>query len=87
MAAPPCEIERPKKGKGSVKAGEKAMNHAMKEGRWFVHESCRKFIHAGKHYTGVEQDLKHPIDSARYGWGDVLLAPPARPGGGVTLVG
>ena len=63
------------------------MNHAMKEGRWFVHESCVKFINAAKHYTGVEKDLTHPLDAARYGWTDLLLSVPARPGSGVTLVG
>lgn len=87
MVAPPFEIERPPKGAGSVKMGEKAMNHAMKEGRWFVHDRCHKFIHSAKHYTGVEQDLKHPVDASRYGWGDLLLSVPAKPGAGITLVG
>ena len=75
----PVSIEIPSKGRGSVDAGEGAMSHAMKEGRYLVHESCRALIHSAKHYTGREKDLKDPIDSARYGVADVLLAPRSRP--------
>ena len=75
----PVSIEIPHKGRGSVDAGEGAMSHAMKEGRYLVHESCRALIHSAKHYTGREKDLKDPIDSARYGVADVLLAPRGRP--------
>lgn len=74
LSKPPFAIERPAKGAGSVAAGEKAMGHAMKEGRWFVSSKCTAFIHSAKHYTGREKDLKDPIDGARYGVADLLLA-------------
>jgi hypothetical protein len=68
-------IEPARKGPGSVKAGESAMNAAIREGRWFVSERCRKFIHMARHYTGKEKDLKDAADAARYGWSDWLLQP------------
>ncbi len=76
---PPFTIEKPAKGAGSVKAGQRAINHACKEGRWFVHESCRSWIHAAKHYTGAEADLKDPIDAGRYAIADHILVPHASP--------
>jgi hypothetical protein len=76
---PPFTVEKPAKGAGSVKAGQRAINHACKEGRFFVHESCRSFIHAAKHYTGTEADLKDPIDAARYAIADHILVPHASP--------
>ena len=72
----PFSIDIPTKGRGSVTAGESALNHAMLEGRFFVHESCRAFIHAARHYTGKEADLKHPVDGVRYAIGDLVLATP-----------
>lgn len=76
----PIHIQIPFKGKGSVDAGESAISFAAKEGRFYVFSrdghpySCRAFIHAARHYTGREKDLKDPIDGVRYGIADVLLA-------------
>lgn len=69
----PFSIETPPKGKGSVLAGEAAINHACKEGRWRIAPSCLAFSHAARHYTGKEKDLKDPIDAARYTFLDRLL--------------
>ena len=69
----PFVIETPSKGKGSVTAGEAAINHACREGRWRVATSCGAFSHAARHYTGKEKDLKDPIDAARYTFADRLL--------------
>lgn len=71
----PKAITTPNKGRGSVGAGESAINHAMKEGRFFVHAACKALIHSLKHYTGKEQDLKDPVDSTRYAIADILLSP------------
>lgn len=75
-SVPPFEIRRPNKRAGSVAAGERAMNSLLREGRLFVTLRCTSLIHSLQHYTGSEQDLKHPIDSVRYGLSDVLLSPP-----------
>jgi hypothetical protein len=69
----PFSIETPPKGKGSVAAGEAAINHACREGRWRIATSCVAFSHAARHYTGKEKDLKDPIDGARYTFLDRLL--------------
>ena len=52
------------------------MNSLLREGQLFVTLRCTSLIHSLQHYTGSEQDLKHPIDSVRYGLSDVLLSPP-----------
>lgn len=70
----PFSIQIPAKGRGSVQAGEVAMSVAFREGRAFVADTCKVFVNAAYNYTGREQDLKHPIDAARYGVGDILLA-------------
>ena len=74
LSSPPFQIETPYKGRGSVGAGEAAMNLAFREGRYFVVRPCRRFIDAAKRYTGIERDLKDPIDGARYGVADDLLS-------------
>ncbi len=74
----PKQILTPSKGRGSVDAGEAAINHAMKEGRLFVHASCKALIYSFKHYTGNSskmKDLKDPVDSFRYSIADILLTP------------
>jgi hypothetical protein len=84
----PIEIRIPNKRAGSVKAGEAAINTACREGRWHVHESCAAWIHAARHYTGREADLKDPIDAGRYSVADLLLAPTlgGRGGPGPALI-
>lgn len=73
MAELPLSVTVPNKGRGSVSAGEVAMSHAMREGRFFVSERCKRFIASARAYTGREQDLKDPIDAVRYGCSDWLL--------------
>ena len=80
----PVSIETPSKGKGSVSAGESAMNHAMKEGRFSVVNTCGAFQHSARNYTGREADLKDAIDAARYAVADRLIA--TRTPSGVRLV-
>jgi hypothetical protein len=71
----PLNIEPAMKRKGAPKASISAINSMMIEGRWHVHESCLKFQRSARHYTGKEEDLKHPLDSARYPVMDLLLLP------------
>ena len=73
LAELPESITVPNKGRGSVDAGEVAISHAMREGRFFVSERCKRFIASAKAYTGREQDLKDPVDAVRYGCADWLL--------------
>jgi hypothetical protein len=86
VATSPVEITTPNKRPGTVDAGESAMSHAMKEGRFFVFYedghpfSCKAFVGSARHYTGREKDLKDPIDAARYGCQDRLLQPVQSPG-------
>ena len=75
-SVPPFEIQRPNKRAGSVAAGERAMNSLLREGRLFVTARCSALVRSLQHYTGTEQDLKHPIDATRYGLSDILLTPP-----------
>lgn len=71
----PKRVESPHKGGGSVRAGESAINALMGEERWLVHEECLPFIRSARYYTGTEEDLKDPLDSARYAVLDLLLDP------------
>ena len=75
-SAPPFDIQRPNKRAGSVAAGEKALNSLIREGRLFTTARTPVLNRALQHYTGSEQDLKHPIDALRYGLSDILLTPP-----------
>lgn len=71
----PITIEPAMKRGGAPAASISAMNAEMREGRWMVHESCRRFIRSARYYTGLEKDLKDAIDSARYPVMDRLLQP------------
>lgn len=82
----PCGgIDVPNKGRGSVGAGEAAMSHAMRDGRWFVHDTCQKFVSAARSYTGKEEDLKNHVDAARYAVADLLLRAGNAPQGAPLL--
>jgi len=72
------QVDSPSKGRGSVLAGESAMNAEMREGDFLVHSSCTPFIDAAKAYTGKEAGLKDAIDTVRYAIADVLLDPAHR---------
>ena len=74
----PLRIGTPDKRRGSVDAGEAAINFAMKDGRFFVLSSCEALIESMKHYRGPnksEKDefYKNHIDGVRYAVGDLLL--------------
>jgi len=70
----PITISTPNKRGGSVDAGEAAMNHAMKEGRFFIHSSCKAGLKALKNYTGPKDPkYKDQIDAMRYAVNDRLL--------------
>ena len=71
----PVSIQPAQKRKGAPRASISALNAWCAEGRWRVHESCTKFQHAARHFTGREKDLKDAIDAARYGVMDMLLSP------------
>jgi len=75
LSQAPRRIESPHKGAGSVRAGESAINALMDDERWLVHEECMPFIRSARYYTGTEEDLKDPLDSARYAVLDLLLDP------------
>lgn len=70
---PVDNVEPARKGRGSVKAGLRAMNWAMREGRWRVHESCRLFDKSARNYNGG-RDFKDALDAARYPVQDELEA-------------
>ena len=66
----PNPIDTPSKGRGSVAAGEMAMNTHMREGTWRVLETCAESIKAFQYYQANgkrgEEELKDRIDGARY---------------------
>lgn len=80
----PVPIRPAIKRKGAPKASISAMNSMMREGQWFVHESCLGFIRSARYFTGKEKDLKDALDAARYPVMDVLLQP--RPTSGATAL-
>lgn len=74
----PRHFEIPRKGPGSVKAGETALNTALKQGQWLIANTCKSLIRSLNYYTGGEEDLKHAVDGARYGLSDLWTqAPPS----------
>lgn len=73
QAACPVRFEVPSKRRGSVGLGEGRIAHAIIENRWLVHESCTALLASFRHYTGAEEDLKHPVDGVRYAVADLLL--------------
>jgi hypothetical protein len=75
LPACPFRIDKPHKGKGSVEYGERLLNVAFSAGELRVHERCKRTIRSMWHYVGpgVSEDIKHPIDTARYGVQPVLM--------------
>ena len=49
------------------------MNTAISEGKFFSVATARRFNHSARHYTGIEKDLKDPVDGARYAIADLLI--------------
>jgi len=72
----PITVLTPDKRGGSVNSGETALHHAMREGRLYVHQDCKRLVNAIQNYTGPkDRDLKDPIDALRYAIHDLLRAP------------
>jgi phage terminase large subunit-like protein len=63
---PPFKIMIPDKSKGSIVGGCKKINFGFAEDRIYVHESCTTLIKTLRHWTGLNDDLKHAADAFRY---------------------
>jgi hypothetical protein len=63
---PPIVIRSARKGRGSVMYGSRLINYAFRRGDLTVHPRCKTLIHSFQHFKGTEEDLKHPLDAARY---------------------
>ncbi len=70
----PLAIRLPEKGKGSVVAGCRLLNHALLEGRLVVDPSCESLLRSLRHWTGLSDDLKDAADALRYISADFLRA-------------
>lgn len=76
----PFTIEPAMKGKGSVGAGETAIEWLLAEGSLVISDLCAPLKTSFEAYTGREEDLKDAIDSMRYPLSDVLLDPELQSG-------
>lgn len=63
---PPFPIRTPDKGKGSIVAGCKKINFGFAEDRIYVSEKCPGLLKTLRHWTGLNDDLKHAADAFRY---------------------
>jgi len=63
---PPIVIRSARKGRGSVMYGSRLINYALRRGDLTLHPRCKTLIHSFQHFKGHEEDLKHPLDAARY---------------------
>jgi len=72
----PFRILSPRKTKGSVMTGTKAINFAFADGRYRIHPRCTESIKAYSHWRGTDsgqdKDYTHVLDAARYILGDFL---------------
>ncbi len=66
------EVQRPRKGPGSVVRGARSVNVALLEDRLRVHPRCAALIETGRHWQGKDDDLKHAFDALSYGVADRL---------------
>ena len=62
----PFRVMIPDKGKGSIVAGCRKINHGFAEDRIRVHESCASLLKTLRHWTGLNDDLKDAADGFRY---------------------
>lgn len=76
----PFTIESAAKGKGSVSAGETAIEWLLAEDLLVISDLCPLLKTSFEAYTGKEQDLKDAIDSMRYPLSDLLLDPELQTG-------
>lgn len=63
---PPFRVMAPDKSKGSIVAGCKKINFGFAEDRIFVSEKCPALLKTLRHWTGLNDDLKHAADALRY---------------------
>ena len=64
--APAFEMQRARKGGGSVDWGLKRLNQSMARSDWQVHPRCFKTIRAYGAWDGGEDDHEHIVDTDRY---------------------
>lgn len=64
----PMQIQRARKGSGSIEYGVRLINVALRRGHLTVHERCEPVIRSMKHWRNdrATEDLKHIIDGMRY---------------------
>lgn len=62
----PFRVMIPDKGKGSIVAGCRKINHGFAEDRIHVHASCTALLKTLRHWTGLNDDLKDAADGFRY---------------------
>jgi len=68
----PFAIERPRKGPGSIMRAARVVNVALLDRRLRVHPRCERIIETMRHWTGADDDLKHPFDALGYITYDLL---------------
>jgi hypothetical protein len=62
----PFRVMSPDKSKGSIVAGCKKINFGFAEDRIYVSEKCPTLLKTLRHWTGLNDDLKHAADAFRY---------------------
>ena len=62
----PFRVMVPDKGKGSVVAGCRKVNHGFAEDRIYVSATCTALLKTLRHWTGLNDDLKDAADGLRY---------------------
>ena len=70
----PFVIKSARKGKGSVMYGSRLINYAFRRNDLLINPRCKTLIHSFQHFKGNEEELKHPIDAARYAISDILAS-------------
>lgn len=70
----PFRITPATKAQGYKELREVALNHAMLEHRFFVADTCPRFIRAAQEYEGGSRDPhKDPVDAVGYALEDLLM--------------
>lgn len=62
----PFNIEKPRKGAGSILRNAKVVNGAFLDGRLHVHSRCKVLIAALLHWRGQDDEHKHAFDALGY---------------------
>lgn len=66
------QVERPRKGPGSVLRSARVINTALLDERLRIHPRCKTLIQAAMHWRGDDDEHKHRIDALGYGVYDWL---------------